>query len=73
MLCFLAGYAGQTTLEELEDEAVVTGNWSKVEARERLLQQQDKKFGPPSRVNLAVAVAVQQSAGAKTRRQPSVF
>ena len=46
MLCFIAGCAGQTTVEELEDKAVVTGNWSKVEERERLLQQQDKKFGP---------------------------
>ena len=46
MLCFLAGCAGRPTLEELEDEAIVNDSWSEVEERERLLQQQNKKFGP---------------------------
>jgi len=46
VLCFLAGCAGRTTFEELEDEAIESGNWSKVEERERLMQRQDKKLGP---------------------------
>lgn len=46
LLCFLAGCAGRMTLEELEDEAIVTGNWSDVEERKRLLEQRNKKLGP---------------------------
>ena len=34
------------TLEELENEAIVTGNWSEVEERERLLKQRNKQLGP---------------------------
>ena len=46
LLCFLAGCAGRMTLDELENEAIVTGDWSEVEQRERLLERRNKKLGP---------------------------
>ena len=42
-LVILAGCSGPPTLEELEKEALVTGDWSAVEERERLLQRKQKK------------------------------
>ncbi len=35
VLCFLAGCATKPSLEQLEDEAMVSGDWSAVEKRER--------------------------------------
>ncbi len=35
-LLLLAGCAGRPTLDELQSEAMVTGDWSEVEKRERL-------------------------------------
>ena len=37
VLGFLVGCTGQPSLEELEDAAVATGDWSKVEKRERVV------------------------------------
>ncbi len=34
VLCFLAGCAAKPSLEQLEDEAMVSGDWSAVEKRE---------------------------------------
>jgi len=42
-LVTLAGCAPYTTLEQLEDEALVTGDWTKVEARERLIARQNQR------------------------------
>lgn len=36
-LCLLGGCGSYHTLEELEQEALLTGDWSKVERRERIL------------------------------------
>ncbi len=35
VLCFLAGCAAKPSLEQLEDEAMVSGDWSAVEKREQ--------------------------------------
>ena len=42
LLVILAGCAGSPTLEELEDEAIVSGDWSAVEEREELLKRKGK-------------------------------
>ena len=36
-LLFLAGCAGITPLEQLQSDALITGDWSKVEKRERAI------------------------------------
>ena len=41
LLPLLFACAPQMTLEELEDEAMVTGDWSRVEARERKIAQKN--------------------------------
>lgn len=38
----LAGCGSTATLEELEEEAMISGDWSKVEKRERRLRQQNQ-------------------------------
>ncbi len=40
-LCLLVGCSARPTLEELEAEALATGDWAAVEKRERM----DKKWG----------------------------
>ena len=42
MSAILAGCSGSPTLEELEDEAIVAGDWSAVEERERLIEHKKK-------------------------------
>ena len=44
-LIALAGCTGQTTLEELEQEALDTGNWTEVEQREVALMRKGKSPG----------------------------
>lgn len=46
VFCVLAGCAGRPSLEELENQAVASGDWSGVEQREESLQRQNKKIGP---------------------------
>ncbi len=41
----LVGCAGRPTLEELEKQALVTGNWSAVESREHLLLRRKMSAG----------------------------
>ena len=43
VVAVLVGCSASPTLEELEDEALVTGDWSAVEAREQLMQRKRKK------------------------------
>jgi len=38
-VCFLSGCGALQSLEQLEEQALVTGNWSAVEARERSIQR----------------------------------
>jgi hypothetical protein len=38
----LSGCSSTTTLEELEAEAIASGDWSEVEKRERILRQQKR-------------------------------
>lgn len=44
-LCFLVGCASRPSIEELEAEAVASGDWAAVEKRERLLQRRDPGTG----------------------------
>jgi hypothetical protein len=44
-LIALVGCAGQTSLEELEQEALATGNWTEVEQREMALTRKGKSKG----------------------------
>lgn len=39
VIVFLAGCSGSPTLQELEDQALVSGDWSAVEEREQLLER----------------------------------
>ena len=47
LLLLLGACAGRPTLAELEGEAMVTGDWSKVEKRERIRARSDALFGKP--------------------------
>jgi len=44
-ICFLAGCAAQPSLEHLEQQALMTGDWSAVEARERSIQRRTNRAG----------------------------
>ncbi|MDH3531367.1 MAG: hypothetical protein OEO82_00480 [Gammaproteobacteria bacterium] len=43
VLILLAGCSNRPTLVELEDEAIVTGDWSAVEERERSMQRRQAR------------------------------
>ena len=43
LLVVLAGCSSSPSLQELEDEAIVTGDWTAVEERERLIERKRKK------------------------------
>ena len=43
--CLLAGCASGPSLERLEERALVTGDWSAVEARERSIQRRAVRVG----------------------------
>ena len=45
-LLILGGCSGYQTLEQLEDEALVSGDWSAVEKREELIARQALRNGP---------------------------
>lgn len=45
-LCLLAGCGNYPTLEQLEAEALVTGNWSAVDRRESILERRRQRAGP---------------------------
>lgn len=47
LLLLLAACAGRPTLGELEGEAIVTGDWSEVEKRERIRARSNALFGKP--------------------------
>jgi len=52
--CLLAGCASGPSLEQLEQKALVTGDWSAVEARERSIQRRSSRMGtkcPPELIN----------------------
>jgi hypothetical protein len=53
VLCFLGGCTSYSTLEELEEKALVTGDWSAVERRERTLARYDAKYGPQCGAGMA--------------------
>ncbi len=55
LLSFLIGCAPVTTLEELEAQAYVSGDWSEVDKRERMIARRDARRGPTCAGN-AVAV-----------------
>lgn len=46
LLSFLIGCAPVTTLEELEAQAYVSGDWSEVEKRERIIARREARKGP---------------------------
>lgn len=43
--CVFAGCTAQPSLEQLERQALVTGDWSKVESRESNIQRRNKFAG----------------------------
>ena len=43
-LLILGGCSGYQTLEQLEDEALVSGDWSAVEKREELIAREIQKL-----------------------------
>ena len=43
---FLVGCISMPTLEQLEEQAFLTGDWSAVEKRERLIAKRDSMRGP---------------------------
>jgi len=43
--CLLAGCASGPSMERLEERALVTGDWSAVEARERSIQRRAMRAG----------------------------
>ena len=45
-LCLIAGCGTYPTLEQLEAEALVTGDWSAVEQREFILERRRQRAGP---------------------------
>ena len=45
-LLMLAGCGGMVTMEELEQQAVLTGDWSAVEKRERAIERRKQRHGP---------------------------
>ena len=45
VFCVLVGCGGQQTLDELEKEALVSGDWTEVDKRELLIQRRNSKFG----------------------------
>ena len=46
VLCFLAGCANSVSLEDLEAEAMVSGDWSAVDKREQSLRRRRNIGGP---------------------------
>ena len=46
VLVGLAGCTGSPTLEELETQALLTGDWAAVESRERSLARRQARQGP---------------------------
>lgn len=46
LVCFLVGCAPVSTLEELEAQAYLTGNWSEVDKRERMIARRQARTGP---------------------------
>ncbi len=46
LLCFLLGCAPVSTLEELEAQAYVSGDWSEVDKRERMIARRQARQGP---------------------------
>ncbi len=46
LLSFLVGCAPVTTLEELEAQAYVSGDWSAVDKRERMIARREARMGP---------------------------
>jgi len=45
VLCFLAGCAARPSLNQLEEEAMVSGDWSAVEQREEEIRRHDPNIG----------------------------
>jgi hypothetical protein len=46
MIVLLAGCAGYKPLAQLEAEALVSGDWSLVEQRERIIARREARSGP---------------------------
>ena len=60
VLPLLGGCGGLTSLEQLEATAMLTGDWTEVEKRERILERRKLRAGPqcsPGRVAVCEAGA----------------
>ena len=53
-LAIVIGCAPQPTLEELEDEASTTGDWTAVERREEVIKERREKTAPGCWVGIKV-------------------
>ena len=61
LLFILSGCSSIASLEELEQEAMLTGDWSAVERRERIIARRKARDGlqcPPGSVALCVSSGV---------------
>lgn len=59
-LVLLSGCGSFTTLEQLEAEALITGDWSAVEQRERIIERRKQRAGiqcPPGSVAICESFA----------------
>jgi hypothetical protein len=64
LISALVGCAGQQTLEELEKEALISGDWTEVEKREQLLARKSKREGqdcPDGLTNICVEQGMKAS------------
>jgi len=70
----LVGCAGQKTLEELEYEALISGDWTEVEKREQLLARKGEKEGqdcPEGLTNICFEQGMKVSCDCLRPRPPS--
>lgn len=62
----IAGCSGMTPMAELEQQALLTGDWSAVEQRERILQRRKARMGsqcPSGRVAVCESFAGKNRCG----------
>lgn len=64
VLLLLGGCGTYTSLEQLEATAMLTGNWSEVEKRERIIQKRKLRAGPKCPIGM---ISVCQSGAALNR------
>ncbi len=69
LLSFLVGCAPVTTLEELEAQAYVSGDWSAVDKRERMIARREARMGPTCPGDAVARVGIVRSETRVARRR----